>query len=173
MSRHSPSRFGGGTFRRELAPADPAAIAALCRATGLFSDAEVAIAEELAGDRLARGEASAYRFLLLDAPRRPALAYACYGPIAGTRSAWDLYWIVVDRAAQGAGLGTRLLDAVVAEAAAAGGTQLYAETEATTLYAPTRAFYAARGFGLHAVLPDFYAPGAGKQIWMRPVPVGL
>ncbi len=85
------------------------------------------------------------------------------------RGAWDLYWIVVDPAAQRAGLGRRLLHAVLAEAAAAGGRQLYAETETTPLYAPTRAFYAGRGFLLQAVLPNFYAPGSGKQIWMRPI----
>lgn len=156
-------------LRRHLVPTDQAAIGALCRGTEFFTDAEIAIAEELAADRLARGDASDYRFLLADAPDGRLLAYACYGPIAGTRSAWDLYWIVVDRAAQGGGIGRHLLEAVIEDAAAAGGTRLYAETEATPLYAPTRAFYASCGFRLQAVLPDFYAPGAGQQIWMRPV----
>ena len=156
-------------LRRHLAPADQAAIGALCRGTGFFRDAEIAIAEELAADRLARGDASDYRFLIADAPHGRLLAYACYGPVAGTRSSWDLYWIVVDRRAQGAGIGRRLLAAVIEDAAAAGCTRLYAETESTPLYAPTRAFYAGCGFLLQAVLPDFYAPGAGQQIWMRPV----
>lgn len=160
---------GRHDLRGHLVPADLARIAALCRGTGFFSEAEIGIAEELATERLARGDASNYRFLTVDAPDRPVLAYACYGPIAGTEGAWDLYWIVVDRAAQGAGLGSWLLDAVLADAAAHGGTRLYAETEGTPLYAPTRAFYAARGFKLQAVLPDFYAPDVGKQVWMRTV----
>lgn len=162
------------SLRRHLVRADQAAIGALCCGTGFFRDAEIAIAEELTADRLARGDASDYRFLLADAPNGQLVAYACYGPIAGTTSAWDLYWIVVDRAAQGGGIGRRLLEAVVADAAAVGCTRLYAETEATPQYAPTRAFYAACGFRLQAVLPDYYAPGAGQQIWMRPVPrIGL
>lgn len=160
---------GERELRQDLTPADPRAIAVLCRTTGFFTDAEVAIAEELAADRLARGEASDYRFLIAETQDAQLLGYACYGPIAGTKSAWDLYWIVVDPSAQRTGLGRRLLNAVLAEAEAAGCTGLYAETEATPLYAPTRAFYAGCGFHLQAVLPDFYAPGAGKQIWMRPV----
>lgn len=170
-----PQRADGTTLmssdslRRHLAPTDQAAVGALCRGTGFFKDAEIAVAEELAADRLAHGEASDYRFLLADAPNGQLLAYACYGPIAGTESAWDLYWIVVDRRAQGVGIGRRLLAAVTEDAAAVGCTRLYAETEATPLYAPTRAFYAGCGFQLQAVLPDFYAPGAGQQIWMRPV----
>jgi len=44
------------------------------------------------------------------------------------------------------------------------------ETASKPLYAPTRAFYAATGFTLQAMLPDFYAPGDGKQIWLRVAP---
>jgi GNAT superfamily N-acetyltransferase len=171
--RHHPADGAPETpaysLRGHLVPADRAAIGALCRGTGFFRAAEIAIAEELAADRLGRGEASDYRFLIVDAPDERLLGYACYGPIAGTTSAWDLYWIVVDRAAQGAGIGRHLLQAVIEDAAAGGCTGLYAETEASPLYAPTRAFYAGCGFLLQAVLPDFYAPGAGKQIWMRAV----
>lgn len=156
-------------LRGALRPEDPAAIAALCRRTGFFSDAEIAIAEELAADRLARGEASGYRFLIADSADERIAAYACYGPVAGTSGAWDLYWIVVDPAAQRTGLGRRLLDAVLAAALREGSRQLYAETESTPLYAPTRAFYAGCGFLLHATLPDFYATGAGKLIFMRPI----
>jgi len=164
---------GPRAFRREVVAADQAAVGALCRGTGFFSPAEIAIAEELVADRVARGEASDYRFLLLDDGAGPVLGYACYGAIPGSRSSWDLYWIVVDRAVQGRGIGRRLLAAVLAEAAEAGATGLYAETEGSPLYAPTRAFYAGCGFRLQAVLPDYYAPGVAKQIWMRPVLTGL
>lgn len=141
-------------------------IGGLCRATGFFTDAEVDIAEELARDRRQRGAASDYRFLLAD-DAAGLVGYACYGPTAGTEGAWDLYWIVVHPRAQGSGVGRVLADAVTAEMAAHGGTQLYAETASKPLYAPTRAFYAASGFVLQAVVPDFYAPGDAKQIWVR------
>jgi D-alanine-D-alanine ligase-like ATP-grasp enzyme/GNAT superfamily N-acetyltransferase len=141
-------------------------IAALCRATGVFTDAEIAIAEELAADRRTRGDASDYRFLLADGPEGLA-GYACFGPTPCTLSAWDLYWIVVHPRAQGRGLGRALVAAVLEAVRRAGGGRLYAETAGKPLYAPTRAFYAAAGFTLQAVVPDFYAPGDAKQIWLR------
>jgi D-alanine-D-alanine ligase len=166
----SPPARGGGkdptTFalRRNLRPDDD--IAALCAATGFFTPDEIAIAEELAADRRTRGAASDYRFVLADAQGGLA-GYACYGPTPGTREAWDLYWIVMHPRAQGSGGGRALLESVLADMAAGGGRRLYAETSSKPQYAPTRAFYAAAGFTLQAVVPDFYASGDGKQIWLR------
>jgi D-alanine-D-alanine ligase len=163
-SRHGePTAF---TLRHDLRETDD--IGALCRATGFFSEEEITIAEELAADRRARGSASDYAFLLADGPDELA-GYACYGPIAGTQESWDLYWIVVHPRAQGAGVGRALVAGVLREMAARGGRRLYAETAGKQLYAPTRAFYAAAGFSLAAVVPDFYAPGDAKQIWLRTV----
>ena len=151
-------------IREELRSGDD--IGALCRATGFFIDAEVAIAEELAADRWARGAASDYRFVLADGVGG-LCGYACYGSIAGTRSGWDLYWIVVQPEMHGHGVGRRLLDAVMSRVSVAGGVRLYAETSGKPLYAPTRAFYEGTGFTLQATLPDFYAPGDAKLIWVR------
>ncbi|HUA76454.1 MAG TPA: GNAT family N-acetyltransferase, partial [Acetobacteraceae bacterium] len=134
--------------------------------TGFFNGAEVAVAEELAREALSGGEASGYRFLLAEQPHGLLLGYACFGPVPGSAGAWDLYWIVVHPAAQGAGLGQRLVAEVAAEVLREGGRLLYAETAGRALYAPTRAFYRAAGFSLEAVLADFYAPGDAKQIWV-------
>jgi len=141
-------------------------IGGLCRATGFFTPDEVAIAEELAADRRARGQASDYSFLLADDALGLA-GYACYGPTPGTADAWDLYWIVVHPRAQGSGVGRRLVAAVLDDMRARCGRRLYAETAGKPLYAPTRAFYEAAGFTLQAVVPDFYAAGDAKQIWLR------
>jgi D-alanine-D-alanine ligase-like ATP-grasp enzyme/GNAT superfamily N-acetyltransferase len=161
----SPQAGGeGARLRQDLRPTDD--IAALCRATGVFSAPEIDIAEELAADRRTRGDASDYRFLLVDG-REGLNGYACFGPTPCTLSAWDLYWIVVHPRTQGHGLGRALVAAVLDEVRQAGGTRLYAETAGKPLYAPTRAFYAAAGFTLQAVVPDFYAPGDAKQIWLK------
>ena len=144
-------------------------IGGLCRATGFFNAAEVAVAEELAADRRARGPASDYSFVLADDAHGLA-GYACYGATPGTLESWDLYWIVVHPRAQGGGVGRRLVAAVLDDIFANGGRQLYAETAGKPLYASTRAFYAAAGFSLQAIVPDFYAPGDAKQIWLRVVP---
>ena len=49
---------------------------------------------ELVEERLAKGTASGYYFVLVDQEDRLA-GYSCYGPIPGTVSSSDLYWIAV------------------------------------------------------------------------------
>lgn len=156
-------------LRTTLVAGDPERIAALCAATGVFTEAEIAVARELAEDRLAQGAASSYRFVLAERTHGVLLGYACYGPTPCTESAWDLYWIVVHPAAQGGGIGRMLLDRVSEAVRAEGGTALYAETAGKPAYAPTRGFYARTGFQAVATVPDFYARGDAKLILLRPL----
>lgn len=154
-------------FRDDPVSSDAEAVERLVAATGFFRPSEVAIARELVEDCLARGpEASGYRFVLADDARGLA-GYVCFGPIAGTEGSFDLYWIAVRPDRRGRGLGTALLAAAEARIAAVGGRRVYVETSTTERYAPTRAFYAARGYRLEATLPDFYAPGDGKAFFVK------
>ncbi len=152
-------------FRDHLRNGDPAQIEELVRATGFFSPEEVGIARELADDGLANGDKSHYRFVLADHNAMLA-AYACFGRIPGTRSAWDLYWIVVAPALQSQGMGRRILREVEIRVGSAGGDRLYAETSSREQYAPTRRFYAGCGFHKAAEFPDFYAPADGKIVYV-------
>lgn len=158
-------------IRSEVRPDDRKAVDAIVASTGYFNPAEQAVAEELVDEYLARGEASGYRFLFAEDPATDAavLGYACYGPVAGTESSHDLYWIAVHERHRGKGIGRRLLDATLAAVRAEGGTRLYAETSSRELYRPTHEFYLKNGFRLEARLPDFYATGDDKLIFMRPV----
>ena len=97
-------------LREELTPADPDRIRNLAAATGFFSREEAEVAAELAEERLARGAASGYHFLLAEEAGE-LLGFACFGPIPCTRASHDLYWIVVRPDRQGGGLGRRLLAA--------------------------------------------------------------
>lgn len=165
--------------RTVLTPADADRIEALTRATGFFSEEEVGIARELAEENLSRGEvASEYYFLVLDtaheqsahepaAPSAAIDAYACFGPIPGTKASFDLYWIVVAPSAQGRGLGRALVSAVEERLRAVGGKRLYADTSSRAQYAPTRAFYERCGFTQVALLEDYYDDGDGKVMYLK------
>ncbi|MFO1061235.1 MAG: GNAT family N-acetyltransferase [Dongiaceae bacterium] len=157
---------GGPGFRTAPRPADIDAVRGLVAATGFFSEEEVAVAGELVEERLARGAASGYEFLLADGADGLA-GYSCYGHIALTQASWDLYWIAVAPARRGQGLGRQLLRASEAAVATAGGRALYAETSSRPLYLPTRAFYLACGYREAASIPDFYAPGDGKVVFEK------
>ena len=152
--------------RRELRSDDRAAIETMVRASGFFNDDEVAIALELVDDRLQLGERSHYRFLVAE-DGGVAVGYAAWGPIPGTVASADLYWIAVHPRAQGLGLGRALLEAAETWIAEQGRTRVYIETSTRPQYLPTRGFYLRCGYHLTAELPDFYAPGDGKAIYLR------
>jgi GNAT superfamily N-acetyltransferase len=148
--------------------ADVTRVRDLVAETGFFSQEEIAVAGELVEERLARGEASGYRFLFAEeAPDDRLVGYSCFGRVALTQSTYDLYWIVVHREVQGIGLGRWLLAQTEAAVAALRGTALYAETSGRLQYAPTRAFYRTCGYREAAALVDFYAPGDDKIIFEK------
>lgn len=158
------------TWREDVLPSDVAGIERLTTDSGFFRPDEVAIAAELAGERLAKGPASGYHFIFAQQGGN-TLGYACYGPIACTLHSWDLFWIAVRDDLRGQGLGGQIMALVEQRVAAAGGERLYVETSSRPLYRPTRHFYQSRGYNMLAVLEDFYAPGDAKTIYAKTLPV--
>lgn len=156
------------SLRLAVGPQDPAAIRRMAEATGFFSAAEAAVAEELVNERLSKGTDSGYEFVLAEIDGRLA-GYTCYGPVPLTASGYDLYWIVVSPALQGQGLGRLLLEETEHRIRRTGGTRLYADTSGRDQYAGTRTFYERAGFQREAVLEDFYAPGDAKVIYSKPL----
>jgi len=153
-------------WRTEAAATDVRNVENLVRATGMFTEPEAAIAAELVDDRLARGGASDYAFVFAARGER-LVGYACWGHIAGTEASYDLYWIAVDPAEQGGGIGRALMQRAEAAVAAAGGRRLYVDTSSSERYRPTRRFYRRCGYRIAAELPDFYRPGDGKTIFLK------
>ena len=153
-------------YRYELRPEDPERIRCLVQATGFFTDAEIQVAEELAQERLSKGRASGYHFVMVDREEH-LVGYTCYGHIACTISSYDIYWIAVQPERQGEGWGRRLLAETERLIRESGGTRIYVETSQRGQYDGTRAFYERMDYRLDAVIPDFYAPGDGKVIYCR------
>lgn len=153
-------------IREEVRATDTEAVRALVAATGFFSAEEVAIAAELVQERLDKGPASGYEFVLADRDGELA-GYSCYGLVPCSTVSWDLYWIAVAPSTQGSGLGRRILALTEQRIAEAGGLACYAETSGRALYEPTRAFYERTGYDTGAVFPDFYAPGDAKYVFVK------
>ena len=149
---------------RPVGRAQRARLEALTRATGLFHEEEVATAVELLDEALAGDED--YRFL--GAYANDALVgFACWGPTPGTTGTFDLYWIVVDPARQGEGVGTQLLEAVESTLRMDQGRLIVVETSSRAAYEPTRRFYERRGYTRAATLPGYYAPGDDLVIYLK------
>jgi ribosomal protein S18 acetylase RimI-like enzyme len=147
---------------RDLQRSDRAALETILRATNVFQDHEIAIAMELIDADRALG----YCFFVAEVEGRVA-GYACYGETPCTEGTWDLYWIAVDPAQHGHGIGQKLMRAVDEAVAARGGRQVIIETASKPAYEPTRAFYLKYGCQEVARVPDFYARGDDKVIYAR------
>ncbi len=116
----------------------------------------------MALDLVDAGLAGDPEYQLLAAESLPGGAvagYACFGRSPFTQGSYDLYWIAVDPAAQGSGIGQALLAGVEAAIRAERGTLLLADTAGKPSYARTRAFYQGAGYAVEARVRDYYAPG--------------
>jgi len=166
---------------RELKPTDIDRVLELTRATGVFRDEEVVIAEEVVVEAVKAGVAveadDSDRPDRLDRSDRPYYAlgaevdgriagWICWGATPCTVATWDLYWMAVDPAVHGQGIGTALIEEM--EQRLRGKARLIViDTSGRGDYGPTRAFYRARGYQIAAVVQDFYAKGDDQVIFSK------
>jgi ribosomal protein S18 acetylase RimI-like enzyme len=160
---------GALLFRHAPSETDITAIRDIVASTGFFNAEEIAIAVELVEERLQRGEKSGYHFVFAQTPDDRVVGYACYGPISGTKSSFDLYWIAVHTDARGKGLGGVLMEKAESAMADMGAVRVYAETSSRAQYKPTRSFYEKQGYVQTALMEDFYDEGDGKVVYMKKV----
>ncbi|MGQ0712470.1 MAG: GNAT family N-acetyltransferase [Gemmatimonadaceae bacterium] len=183
---------GTGIVLAEPSAAARPRISEILRASRVFSDAEIDVALEVVDEALEeRGprteEVDVWDRTTVSGPARPRssvlgpdylllgafspedilVGYACWGPTPATDRVWDLYWIAVDPALQGAGIGTILLEEVERRLAGQHARMLVVETSSRSDYAATREFYARRGYTEAARVRDFYAPGDDRIIFVK------
>lgn len=154
------------TLRDTVRDDDRDAVQQIVAATGFFRSDEIDVAVELVDTRLKIGDASGYHFIFAEKDGN-VVGYACYGPIACAIGSYDLYWVAVDPACQGRGIGGLLLKEVERRIEQEGGRHIYIETSGRPQYEPTRTFYEHCGYELAAVLKDFYDTSDDKVIWRK------
>ncbi len=154
------------TIRTKPNEADCSAVRSILAKSGYFNAEEVEVGVSLIDEYLKMGEASGYFFLIAEEDARVA-GYTCYGPIPGTRFSFDLYWIAVDRDAQGRGIGQRLLAETEEVIRSKGGRRVYVETSSRPLYERTRRFYEKAGYIEEARLAQYYAPDDDKVLYVK------
>ena len=154
------------TFRTIPEKRDIKRIREIVVSTKFFYDHEVDVAVELIQERLGKGDSTGYHFVFAEADGITC-AYSCYGPIAMTKSSFDLYWIVTDNEFRGKGIGKKLLAETYKEARKMGCTLIIAETSGLDHYKPTRAFYESNNFTPEARIRDFYDKDDDKYIYVK------
>jgi ribosomal protein S18 acetylase RimI-like enzyme len=153
---------------RPLAAADRKRIDEILRSSANFTPVEVTTALELVDEALAKGEASGYIIEVVESDAaRGVDGYVCYGPTPMTDGTYDLYWIAVDEAIQGRGLGQLLLRRAESEVLRRGGRLLLIETSSKESYGATQRFYDRAGYELTARIQDFYRVGDDKLVFVK------
>jgi len=154
------------TFRNDIHPGDETRIREIVVSTGFFYDIEVEVAVELAVEKLRDGNKSTYQFIFAENDG-VAVAYSCFGLIAGTEHSFDLYWIATHDDFRGQGIGKTLLEETHRRIALQGGRNVIAETSSLEKYAPTRRFYNQMGYSQAGLIEDFYKEGDGKVTFVK------
>ncbi|MCX6083004.1 MAG: GNAT family N-acetyltransferase [Chloroflexi bacterium] len=148
-------------------PEDGAQIDEITAKTDMFNAEEVQCVADIWLQHLQLGpEASGYSFYVAKEAEM-VLGFVCVGPRGLTDRVYDLYWIVVDPAAQRHGVGRKLLEAAEQSVRTKNGRILVIETSGTEKYTGTRAFYLSCGYLHEATLHDLYANGDDLCIYTK------
>jgi ribosomal protein S18 acetylase RimI-like enzyme len=152
---------------------DRPCIERILRQTRVFLEMEVLCALELIDVYLNSENQKDYLLACaVEAASNQPAGYVCYGPTPLTVGTYDLYWIAVDPAWHGRGVGSLLLEYVEARicrfaAAAEKARMLIIETSSLPRYEPARQLYLRHHYREIARLPDFYADGDDRVIYAK------
>ncbi len=162
---HSPSEISAShpvqadeRHVRPLRPSDRQALHALIVDTGMFTEEEVDVAMELIDIAVDNPGQNDYTCFCYDAGEK-VQGYYCVGPTPATDGTFDLYWLAVERTAQGGGIGRVLNHHAERLVKSMGGRLLIAETSSQAKYEKTRQFYLRQGYKEVARIPQYYRPG--------------
>lgn len=150
---------------RELRAEDREPLREILDRTGSFSPAEIKVALELIDHALGLPGQTDYYFRCIEEAEGRLAGYMCYGEVPLSDRCWDLYWIAVDPATQGRGLGRELVRFMEADLRDRRARKVFIETGGKTSYGATRRFYEGAGYAEIARIPDFFAVGDDKVIF--------
>lgn len=152
---------------RPMRPPDKPVVLDVIRATGMFTPAEVEVAEELIDVFLESPGQRDYRVEIIENERKEIAGYMTWGPTPMTEGTYDIYWMAVSPSEQGKGRGTALVRWLEGELRGRGGRMILIETSSQPRYAATRRFYINMDYQEVARVPDFYKPGDDRVIYAK------
>src|SRR5580658_6331907 len=134
---------------RPFTKADREPVIDLLRATGNFNTVELAIADEVMGVVVNQpDQGDYYSFVAETMPEIHSgiAGFLVIGPVPATAGSWHMYWIAVQPASYGKGIGAALQLRAEDFVRSRGGYWLLAETSSQPGYQRARAFYLKQGY---------------------------
>lgn len=152
---------------RPMQARDKAPVLGLVRATGFFTEAEVAVAEELVDAYLGKADQTDYNVVVIEDGDGAVAGYMTWGPTPLAEDAYDIYWMAVAPSEQGRGRGKELVRWLEDEVGRRDGRVVIIETSSQPKYHGTRRFYIDLGYKEVARIPDFYRAGDDRVIYAK------
>lgn len=157
---------------RLVTTTDTPRLVAIATATGLFSQNEAeAFFGNLLDDLHARRLGDNHIALAwtdeasIGEAKADLVGWVYFSPEKDAETVWQLWFIGVDPRGQGQGIGSKLLQKVEDHVQEKGGRLLLIET--SSLFDETQRFYSRRGYTRCGQIPDFYADGDDKVIYVK------
>jgi ribosomal protein S18 acetylase RimI-like enzyme len=154
---------------RQISNLDRPGLAVLLSRISAFDDDDRSVALELVDWNLDNPDKRDYLFFVAIAGEGELIGYVCYGPTPLTEGTFDLYWIAVDPAWAGQGIGSLLLRKVESTLKEENGRLIVIETSSGQQYALTRQFYMKNGYTLAETIKDFYRPGEDRVTFIKKI----
>lgn len=151
---------------RKLEAVDLPHLDRILRATGAFTEAEVACAMELLEIVNNDPRQLDYQVAVADNDGRVA-GYILYGPVPLTDGNFDIYWIATDPDVQGKGIGRQLMEHAETDAQRRDARMIGLETSSQGSYARTHRFYDNAGYLEESRIRDFYRPGDDRITYVK------
>ena len=95
------------------------------------------------------------------------VGYICYGKRPLTDMTYDLYWIAVDPAIHGKGIGKELVRFMEQDIISRGGYLILIETSGKPEYEGERRFYGKCTYEVQTIIKDFYRRGDDLFVFRR------
>jgi ribosomal protein S18 acetylase RimI-like enzyme len=149
---------------RPIQAVDRQVLVEIVRRTGVFTDEEVSVAQELIDIVLTKPDQRDYQIYSAE-ENSTVLGYYCVGPTPMTIGTFDLYWIAVDPLIHNKGVGKQLLRHCENLIREQSGRLIIAETSSQPKYNNTRQFYIHNEYCELTRIKDYYKIGDDLVIY--------
>ena len=156
---------------RPASSSDLVRIKEIAVAAGMFSIDEAEFFDEMLSGAL-DGSLQDHQWLVVETSEGSVIGAAQFAPEPFADRMWNLYFIAVDPAHQGGGVGSDVMSHVEADLSRRGVDEartLVVETSSTDQYASARTFYANLGYDEEARIREFYGPGDHKVVFWKQI----